>query len=117
MCINTFTDNARNRDIFPGKIIQYIACGKAAVVTPLLGITCLIPDESKGLVYASTPDEMATKVADLLASDERRRQLEQAGLDYVRQVHDQQKIGEQLDAELQRVVNENAARAALKTSN
>ena len=37
------------------------------------------------------PTEMATKVADLLASDERRQKLEQAGIDYIRQVHDQQK--------------------------
>ena len=108
VCINAFLNTDKTRDIFPGKIIQYIACGKLAIVTPLLGIKCLIPDESKGVIYADTAADMAAKVADLLASDERRQKLEQAGTDYVRQVHDQQKIGQQLEAELQKIVNRNS---------
>jgi len=112
LCINPFLDTEATRDIFPGKIIQYIACGKAAVVTPLLGITSLIPDESKGVIYAADAAEMAHKAADLLASDENRRKSEQAGIDYVRQVHDQQKIGQQLEAELQQIVNGNPHSAA-----
>ncbi len=105
LCINPFLDTKETRDIFPGKIIQYIACGKAAVVTPLLGIKSLIPDDSKGIVYAATAADMAAKVADLLASDKQRQQLEQAGIDYIRKVHDQQKIGQQLEAALQEIVN------------
>ena len=54
ICINPFLNTKETRDIFPGKIIQYIACGKVAVVTPLLGIKSLIPDESKGVFYADT---------------------------------------------------------------
>ena len=104
VCINTFLDTPKTRDIFPGKIIQYIACGKAAVVTPLLGIKSLIADETKGVIYAGSPEEMAAKVINLLVSDEARRQVESAGLDYVKQVHDQQKIGERLDTELQSIV-------------
>jgi hypothetical protein len=52
---------------------------------------------------------MATKVADLLASDKRRQQLEQAGIDYIQQVHAQQKIGQQLEAMLQEIVDKNSA--------
>ena len=117
VCINPFLNTDETRDIFPGKIIQYIACGKIAVVTPLLGIKCLIPDESKGVIYADTAADMAAKVADLLASDERRQKLEQAGIDYVRQVHDQQKIGQQLEAELQKIVTGNSDSVIPRTSN
>jgi len=105
LCINTFLNAETTRDIFPGKIIQYIACGKAAVVTPLLGITSLIPDESKGIIYANDAAEMADKVIDLLISDERRQKLEQAGIEYIKQVHEQEKIGGDLAAELQRIID------------
>jgi glycosyltransferase involved in cell wall biosynthesis len=105
LCINPFLNAKETRDIFPGKIIQYIACGKVAVVTPLRGIKSLIPDESKGVVYADTAAEMADKAADLLASDKQRQKLEKAGIDYIRQVHDQEKIGQQLEAELLKIVN------------
>jgi glycosyltransferase involved in cell wall biosynthesis len=104
VCINTFLDTPETHDIFPGKIIQYIACGKAAVVTPLLGIKSLVPDETKGIIYADTYEDMAQKITALLKSDEKRLKLEQAGLDYIKDVHDQQKIGAQLEAELQSIV-------------
>jgi glycosyltransferase involved in cell wall biosynthesis len=104
LCINPFLDLKETRDIFPGKIIQYIACCKVAVVTPLLGIKSLIPDESKGVVYTTTAADMATKVADLLLNDKQRQQMEQAGIEYIRRVHDQQKIGQQLETTLHEII-------------
>jgi glycosyltransferase involved in cell wall biosynthesis len=100
VCINPFINTPATRDIFPGKIIQYLACGRATVATPLLGITSLAPGESQGVVYAGSVEEMAAKVADLLESDARRRTLGQAGLKYVLQAHDQAKIARQLETEL-----------------
>jgi len=100
VCINPFLNTAATRDIFPGKIVQYIACGKATVATPLLGIRTLIPDESHGVIYADDAGDMARKVTDLIKSAEYRQKLEQAGLNYVRQAHDQEKIARQLEAEL-----------------
>jgi glycosyltransferase involved in cell wall biosynthesis len=106
LCINPFRDTKETRDIFPGKIIQYIACGKAAVVTPLLGIKSLVPDETKGIIYAADGTEMAEMTIGLLSSDEKRKKLERAGLDYVRQAHDQTIIGEKLENELKRIISE-----------
>ncbi|MBI4180438.1 MAG: glycosyltransferase family 4 protein [Chloroflexi bacterium] len=107
VCINPFLDTAATRDIFPGKIIQYLACGKATVATPLLGITTLVSGESQGISYANSPNDMARKVVNLLKSAERRQQLGQAGLNYVQQVHDQQKIAHQVEAELIEIVRKN----------
>jgi glycosyltransferase involved in cell wall biosynthesis len=104
VCINPFIDTPATRDIFPGKIVQYLACGKATVATPLLGITSLAPGESQGVVYAGNAEEMAIKVADLLESEERRRTLGKAGLKYVMQEHDQAKIAHQLETELLDIV-------------
>ena len=100
VCINPFLYTNATRDIFPGKIIQYLACGKATVATPLLGIKALIPDESRGVVYANDAGEIAREVITLLKSAEHRQQLGQAGLNYVKQVHEQSKIARQLEAEL-----------------
>jgi len=111
VCINTFLNTDATRDIFPGKIVQYIACGKATVATPLSGITTLLPGESHGVVYADSSDDMAREVVSLLRSPERRQQLEQAGVNYVKQAHEQQKIARQLEAELLEVIRKKPGRA------
>jgi glycosyltransferase involved in cell wall biosynthesis len=105
-CINPFLDTKETRDIFPGKIIQYIACGKAAIVTPLLGIKSLVPDETKGIIYVTNSKEMADKTIELLSSDARRKKIEEAGLEYIRQNHDQKAVGDKLENELNRIVKE-----------
>ena len=106
VCINPFVIADETKDIFPGKIIQYIACGKATVATPLLGITALLPDESKGVVYAENAEEMASKVVWLLESAESRQRLESAGLNYIKQNHDHMVIAHKLEADLLACINE-----------
>jgi len=101
VCINPFLVTDATKDIFPGKIIQYIACGKATVATPLLGITALLPEESNGLVYAKDAAEMAKKVVWLLESAESRQRLELAGLNYIKQNHDHMVIARKLESDLQ----------------
>jgi glycosyltransferase involved in cell wall biosynthesis len=113
VCINPFLNTDATRDIFPGKIIQYLACGKAAVATPLLGITTLIKGESQGIIYADSAEDMAEEVIALLKSPERRQRMESAGLSYVKQSHDQEKITRQLEAELLTAV-ENKSRGKMK---
>lgn len=92
--------------IIPGKIFQYLACGKGVVSAPLPGITALLPDESHGMVYASNADDMAIKVISLLKSPEHRQQLGGAGLNYVRQAHSYEKIAHQLEIRLEEIIKE-----------
>lgn len=106
VCINPFLTTSETLDFFPAKIIQYIACGKATVATPLRGITALLPDESKGVVYAKNAEEMATKVTWLLESTESRQRLESAGLNYIKQNHDHMVIGRQLEADLEACIKD-----------
>ncbi len=102
--INTFLITDATRDIFPGKIVQYQACGKATVATALPGLTEIIRGEDQGIVYADGPAEMSGKIIPLLKSEERRRKLGQAALSYVKQSHSYDKIVEQLELELTRLV-------------
>jgi len=112
VCINPFLNTDATRDIFPGKIIQYIACGKATIATPLLGITTLLPGESHGVIYTNSADDMAREVSSLLKSAEHRQWLGRAGVNYVKQVHDQQKIARQLEAELEEVIKKKHEKVA-----
>lgn len=46
ICINPFKINGITNLIFPGKIYQYLACGKPVIATKLKGMTQLFPDNS-----------------------------------------------------------------------
>lgn len=106
VCINTFLATEENMDIFPGKMMQYVACGRATVATPLRGITTLLPGESHGVVYADSPTEMVTEVITLLKSPERRRVLGEAGVRQVRGKYTYDKIAEELETILAEAIKE-----------
>jgi len=106
ICINTFLINDATMDIFPAKVMQYIACGKATVATALRGITTLLAGESHGVVYARSAAEVAGGVVMLLQSREHRQQLERAGLDYIKQTHNHKIIAHQLEAILEEAIKE-----------
>ena len=101
ICITPFLITDATRDIFPSKIVQYLACGKAVVATPLPGTLAVIPGEQQGVVYTDGADEMANEIISLLRSAEHRQQLERAGLNYVKQVHSHETIIRQLEARLE----------------
>ena len=114
VCINPFLVTNATRDIFPAKILQYMACGKATVATPLLGITTLVPGQSLGVIYANSADEMAREVVSLLKSADNRQQLEYAGVSYIRQRHSHEKIALQLETILEEVANDKRDQAISK---
>ncbi|MFC2000459.1 glycosyltransferase [Chloroflexota bacterium] len=105
VCINTFLMTGATRNIFPGKLVQYLACGRAVVATALPGTTAVIPGEKQGIVYGSGPDELAAKVVAVLESNEYRQQLEEAAINYVGRVHGHEKIARQLEAALAEAIN------------
>jgi len=106
ICINPFLITDATRDIFPGKIVQYLACGKAVVATALPGMRAVIPGEGQGVVYADSARETAIKIMPLLKSAEYSQQLGQAGLNYVSQRHSYSKVAGELEGILQQVIKE-----------
>ncbi len=113
VCINPFLDTKATRDIFPGKIIQYLACGKATVATPLLGITSLLPPGSKEIIYSENASGIAQEIISLIKSPELRQQTGIAGLNYVKLKHDQKVLSQQLEKDLEDLIRKNAARKSL----
>jgi glycosyltransferase involved in cell wall biosynthesis len=104
VCINPFTMNNKTIEVFPSKILQYAACGRATVATPLHGITSLLAGESHGVIYAEDAAGIASDVIALLKSPERRRQMEINGSEYVRANFAFAKITSELEAILEEAI-------------
>ena len=97
ICLNTFRITEATRDIFPGKTVQFLACGKPYLATPLSGLVVVMPGEEQGVIYAEKPGDMIAGIIDLLHSPEKIEKLGKAGLDYVKRVHSFESIAGQLE--------------------
>lgn len=86
VCVSPFRNTEATRDIFPGKVAQYLACGKAVVATPLPGIKAMLPGSCEGIIYAAGQSEMADSLIAVLQDAEYRRHLGSDGLEYARAV-------------------------------
>lgn len=93
VCINPFSVVGATRDIFPTKVIQYMACGKPVVSSPLVGLTDMIHGEEQGIRYAG--GDMGNAVISLLQSSAEQEKIGQRGLAYVRQHHSYDRIVQQ----------------------
>lgn len=108
VCINTFVDNAITRDIFPGKIVQFLACSKPLVMRPLEGVKAVISGEKQGVVYADDDRGIMREVVSLLNDSKRRSHLGQNGLEYARRFHSCEFVARQLEVILESMIKERA---------
>jgi len=104
VCISTFPIIGVTRDIVPLKVIQYMACGKPVVSTPLPGLTEMIEGENQGIVYS----EDIRVIAKLLKSESYIQKLGVAALKYATRVHGDENIVNQLEQELINLVRARA---------
>ena len=87
ICIQPFDTNYITNRILPSKILEYFACGKAVLSTPLKGTVEILPDESFGITYA-TQNDFVEKLSELLSNEIKLDELGKQGYDYVIQNHD-----------------------------
>lgn len=87
ICIQPFEINYITNRILPSKILEYFACGKPVLSTPLEGTVEILPDQSFGIIYASK-DEFVKKLSNLLSDEKKLNELGQHGYDYVIKNHD-----------------------------
>lgn len=96
ICINPFRINDTTRDIMPGKILQYLACAKPVLSTPLPGMKAIMPDERYGVIYSDI-DDFAENTVKLLRDDEKIRTVGEEGRVYVKKNHDWNEIARKLE--------------------
>jgi len=103
ICINPFIVNMTTRDIIPGKIIQYLACAKPVLATPLPGMVSLLSGAERGIVYSNI-DEFAENTIKLLKDIEIARTIGENGHRYVKNSHDERKIARKLETILNQII-------------
>jgi len=95
VCINSFEINKITDRIIPIKILEYLACGKPVLSTPLKGTIDLLPKEDFGIIY-SPYDSFVENLSELLTNTEKLEGLGNKGLDYVIKNHDWNILAESL---------------------
>ena len=99
ICINPFEITGVTREIIPGKIMQYLACGKPVIATPLPGMVTLLEGSKHGLVYSDIED-FAENTIKLLKNSKMAKSLGENGYQYVKLNHAEEVIAVQLQKTL-----------------
>lgn len=95
ICINPFQINYLTNRILPTKILEYFACGKPVLSTPLSGTKELLSDEKYGILYSSSED-FAKTLSTLLLNKDRLKQLGKQACEYAQKNHDWKILSDQL---------------------
>ena len=95
ICINPFEINYLTNSVLPTKILEYFACGKPVLSTPLIGTKQLLPDEKYGISYSSSKDFIKI-LSTLLLNKINLEKLGKNGLEYVQKNHDWKILSKQL---------------------
>ena len=111
ICINPFLINSTTREIIPGKIIQYLACGKPVLATPLPGMLSLLSGPKSGVIYSNI-DEFAKNTVRLLKNGEMARTIGNNGYQYVKNNHNEIKMAQKLNAILNQLISSSQLRKA-----
>jgi glycosyltransferase involved in cell wall biosynthesis len=104
VCINSFEINKITDRIIPIKILEYLACGKPVLSTPLKGTVDLLPKEDFGIIY-SPYDSFVENLSELLTNTEKLEGLGNKGLDYVVKNHDWNILAESLLKKFENLVD------------
>jgi len=95
ICINPFEINQITDRILPTKILEYLACKKPVVSTPLEGTKEILLDDKYGIIY-STEREFVVKLSELLDDKLKMEKIGEKGFEYVTKNHDWKKLSSQL---------------------
>jgi glycosyltransferase involved in cell wall biosynthesis len=108
ICINPFHINDTTRDIMPGKTLQYLACGKPLIATPLPGMKAVIPGEERGVIYSEI-NKFGISTIELLKDEKRMKTAGDNGFLYVKENHEWNEITQRLEETLINAVNHREA--------
>ena len=95
ICINPFEINYLTDRIVPTKIIEYLACGKPVLSTPLSGTKELLPNEKFGILYSNS-DNFVNTLSSLLLDKNKLKQLGKQAFEYAQKNHNWNILSKQL---------------------
>lgn len=100
LCINPFEVNYITDRIIPAKLIEYLACGKPVVSTPLKGAQEMLPSMASGVTY-SGKDEFVDTIVSVLNNADLMKEMGERGREYVTQHYSWQSIANRLLSEME----------------
>ena len=95
ICINPFEINYLTNRIVPTKIIEYFACGKPVLSTPLSGTKELFPNEKFGILYSNS-DNFVMTLSTLLFDKNKLKEIGEQAFEYAHKNHDWKILSKQL---------------------
>lgn len=104
ICISPFPIVDVTRDIMPGKIVQYLACGKPVLATPLPGTVSLISGPEQGIVYSDLK-EFGKQTVALLKDLAWAKEIGWNGYNHAKANYDEEKLANNLERILDRLIN------------
>jgi glycosyltransferase involved in cell wall biosynthesis len=96
ICINPFRLTGATREIIPGKILQYLACGKPVLATPLPGMTTQLRGAQHGILYSQI-SKFAQNTIKLLKDKKLASELGRRGHQYVVENHNEINLARKLE--------------------
>jgi glycosyltransferase involved in cell wall biosynthesis len=87
ICINPFEINQITNRILPTKILEYLACKKPVLSTPLNGTKEILLNEEYGIIY-STQEKFVSKLIEILDNELKLKEIGKNGFEYVTKNHD-----------------------------
>jgi glycosyltransferase involved in cell wall biosynthesis len=87
ICLNPFEINKITDRILPTKILEYLACKKPVLSTPLNGTKEILLNEKYGVIY-STQKKFVTNILEILDDKSKLKEIGKNGFEYVTKNHD-----------------------------
>lgn len=106
ICINPFEVNYITNRILPTKILEYLACQKPVLSSPLNGTKELIPDEKYGVVY-SKEENFVEKLGEMLEDNEKLEELGNRGHTFVKNNFDWEQLSVKICQIFEKIVVKN----------
>ena len=89
VCLIPLVNTTDCQRAFPIKLVEYMACEKPVVSTPLAGVREAVGDR---VLYARDSDELVTRIVDLHRDPDHRRRMGSRGRSFVEQHYDWDQI-------------------------
>jgi len=104
ICINTFEINNITKRIIPTKVLEYMACAKPVISTPLLGIKEFFSKENNIILFSDL-DRFHQTVIELLSDDEKRANMGKNGSEFVQDNLNWEEISDKLLQKFKFLIN------------